>query len=675
MTIAADPSDFGRLATSPTDVSVEQTTRRLPGLAVAAAASIGAGAIHAAAAGIHAENVGLTRIFIVGAIAQMGAGLLGLLRPNRVWAFAVAAVNAVAVGGWLATRITGISWIDGLQTAEAPQFADTACALLGAVAAGAAIASLLAGWQTGKPVRLLAPGLAVALLTVPAMVGATSHVHDHGSGATATAADGHSDHAHDDGTTAAAGVAAGDGSAVLAADGHDHSAGADGSGAAAATADDGHAHDHASAAVTDSNGTVVWPRPWDPAQPIDLAGVPGVTPEQEARALALVQASLKELPRYADTADAIADGYRSIGDAGTGSEHFIRYDYIGDDKFLDATAPESLVYTVDGDKRILAGAMYIASARPTDDPTLTDFAGPLMQWHNHGDLCWDRVNGVASVVGVVDDVTGTCARGVNTGGENPMVHVWVTPHPCGVFAALDGVGAGQAAVPDAERVDMCNEAHGDHGGHGSAAAAPTPKPYDPTQPIDLSGTPGVTPQQQAAAENLIAVTLVRLPQWSDYRVAEAAGFRSIGDALTGHEHFINWDWINDDTVLDPDYPESLVYEPLPDGSKKLVSAMYMLPDTVKLTEVPDIGGALMQWHIHDDLCFTNDPDAPRVAGITAVGGACPNGLTKFRPAPMIHVWITPHKCGPFAALEGVGAGQVVPGEEHLCDHAHGTGGF
>ena len=98
MTIAADPSDFGRLATSPTDVSVEQTTRRLPGLAVAAAASIGAGAIHAAAAGIHAEHVGLTRIFIIGAIAQMGAGLLGLLRPNRVWAFAVAAVNAVAVG-------------------------------------------------------------------------------------------------------------------------------------------------------------------------------------------------------------------------------------------------------------------------------------------------------------------------------------------------------------------------------------------------------------------------------------------------------------------------------------------------------------------------------------------------------------------------------------------------
>ena len=167
---------------------------------------------------------------------------------------------------------------------------------------------------------------------------------------------------------------------------------------------------------------------------------------------------------------------------------------------------------------------------------------------------------------------------------------------------------------------------------------------------------------------------MRLPQWSDYKVAEAAGFRSIGDALTGHEHFINWDWINDDVVLDPDMPESLVYAPQPDGSKKLVSAMYMLPDDVALEDVPDIGGALMQWHIHDNLCFTNAPEAPKVAGLTNAQGECNAPLVKFRPAPMIHVWITPHRCGPFAALEGVGAGQIAAGEERLCDHDHG-GGF
>ena len=116
-----------------------------------------------------------------------------------------------------------------------------------------------------------------------------------------------------------------------------------------------------------------------------------------------------------------------------------------------------------------------------------------------------------------------------------------------------------------------------------------------------------------------------------------------------------------------------MYQPQPDGTKKLLSAMYMLPDTVALADVPDIGGALMQWHIHDNLCFTTDPVAPRVAGITQPDGSCRDGLVKFLPAPMIHVWITAHKCGPFAALEGVGAGQIVAGEERLCDHAHGEG--
>ncbi len=41
---------------------------------------------------------------------------------------------------------------------------------------------------------------------------------------------------------------------------------------------------------------------------------------------------------------------------------------------------------------------------------------------------------------------------------------------------------------------------------------------------------------------------------------------------------------------------------------------------------------------------------------------------------MIHVWTVAHPCGPFAALEGIGAGQIKPGETRLCDHAHGGTG-
>jgi hypothetical protein len=209
----------------------------------------------------------------------------------------------------------------------------------------------------------------------------------------------------------------------------------------------------------------------------------------------------------------------------------------------------------------------------------------------------------------------------------------------------------------------------DHAGQEAAAVAPTP--YDPTKPIDLGGVEGVTPEQQAAAENLIAITLWRLPRWADYRVAEAAGFHSIGDGLTGYEHFIQWDWINDDDVLDPERPESLVYRVNRDGTRTLEAAMYMLPQGNTLDTVPELGGKLTQWHIHDNLCFSPG-EAPKVRGVTGAGGGCPAGLVKLDPVPMIHVWIVPHRCGPFAALEGVGAGQIKDGEERLCDHAHGA---
>jgi hypothetical protein len=214
-------------------------------------------------------------------------------------------------------------------------------------------------------------------------------------------------------------------------------------------------------------------------------------------------------------------------------------------------------------------------------------------------------------------------------------------------------------------------------GHDHAAAVVPPVDYDPetntteVKRVDLSGVPGVTPEQQARAEALVETTLDVLPQFSDVSEVEALGFRSIGDGFTGHEHFINWDYLNDDKVLDPAYPESLVFDTSGE-EKKLVSAMFFAERGTTLDDVPEIGGPLTQWHIHDDLCFTDDPSAPRIAGVTSVGSSCRAPLKKFEPVPMIHVWIVGHPCGPFAALEGVGAGQIKDGEERLCDTAHGA---
>ena len=377
-------------------------------------ASIGAGVIHAAAAGIHAEHATLTRLFVALAAAQILVGMSTLLRGGRAVAVVTALVNGTAVVAWTVTRVSGISWIEGLEQSEAPQFADTVCAALGVLAVGAAVVTLRGG--EGRTTRatpsrfgLLAIGLGA--VTVAAMMSSATHAHS--------------------------------------------------------------------------------------------------------------------------------------GDAG----------------------------------------------------------------QDHG-------------------------------------------HP----EAADDEGATTTTHPHA----------------GAREGDPVAVAYDPTKPIDLSGVDGVTPEQQAFAENLVAVNVVRLPQWADPAVAEAAGFHSVGDADSGHEHYVQWDWIDDEVWLDPDAPESLVYEPQPDGSKKLVSAMYMLPRDVTLEEVPDDGGALMQWHIHDDLCLTDHPVAPQIEEPTRPDGTCRSPLVKLDEWAMIHVWIVPHECGPFAALEGVGAGTIQEGEERWCDHAHGS---
>ena len=255
-----------RMQTTSVDVSTPTSETRFPGLAVAALASLGAGAVHAAATGIHAEHPQLARIFVVMTVLQLSVGLWALVRPNRIAAGAVAAVNLAAVAGWLATRLVGISWVDGLETREAAQFADTICAALGAAAAGTALAALLVGRRPApQRHRLAVPSLLVAAMAVPAMWAGGTHVHSH---------------AHNDASLAAG-----------ATDGHVHT---DGSTDATASADAGHVHTDASA----TTATTDWPRPWDPAKGLDISGVPGVTPEQEARATKLVDETLKYLPKW-----------------------------------------------------------------------------------------------------------------------------------------------------------------------------------------------------------------------------------------------------------------------------------------------------------------------------------------------------------------------------------------
>lgn len=433
----------------------------------AAYASIGAGLVHGVAVGLHADHPSLARVFMALAFAQVCWGIVAISRLQWSVVLGGFAINGTAIVGWILTRTSGISFISGLEIAEKAQIADTLGALLAATAIGA---SLWAWRQRDVPIRETAHLNAVYLtsaLTLVALWSVTGHAHAHiqnialtDSGLSVNA-DGviisPSTIAPVDMSTSTSTVPTSSSTADSIATKKKTVIAAPTTVANTTTTTINHPHALTTAqALAAASG---WPRPYDPASPIDFSGIGGVTTEQAARATTLIQSAQRDLPKFAKFSDAEKNGYVSIGDGATGFEHYIKYSLLNDGRVLDTTAPESLVYEVKGTVKTLVSAMFIANpGTPITDTTLVNYAGGLMQWHVHSNLCWITVNGVPKVVGVTN-AAGACLIGTLQPAGAPMVHVWIAPHMCGPFAALEGNGAGVADVSDSERVDLCNKEH------------------------------------------------------------------------------------------------------------------------------------------------------------------------------------------------------------------------
>jgi len=349
---------------------------------IAAMASLGAGAIHATAAGTHSAHRAAVVAFVLTATAQLGWGAWALARAGRRVGLVGAAINSAALGGWLLAKTGGISFVAGLDTKETVGFPDALAATLALVAVAGALASLAAPASQAHPVLIGVAGLAMVALVVPGMVATVSHSHAH-------------------------------------------------------------------------RQTV----PYTATLPVDLGGVPGVSDEEVAEAEALVTASLEKLPRYADIATILDLGYRTIGDAENGFEHFMKWDLISDGRVLDPEYPESLVFKIDEatGKKTLSAAMFMANPGDTLD-TVPDLGGALVQWHIHNDLCFEGEPNAWRVAEVVEPGK-DCWPGTFRLSQIsvPMLHVWIIPHECGPFAALEGDGAGQIR-PGEER--LCDHSHG-----------------------------------------------------------------------------------------------------------------------------------------------------------------------------------------------------------------------
>ena len=130
--------------------------------------------------------------------------------------------------------------------------------------------------------------------------------------------------------------------------------------------------------------------------------------------------------------------------------------------------------------------MYIAAETPIDDPELVDYGGSLMQWHVHTNLCWaPNDQGVLQVVAITDDHGGTCPPDtIHAGGDSPMVHVWIAPHECGPFAALE-MRQQRIVVADVDPGDVRRLDHVETrpGSNSPASSRITTEPMLPAAPV------------------------------------------------------------------------------------------------------------------------------------------------------------------------------------------------
>ncbi|MEN9594259.1 MAG: hypothetical protein RLY23_742 [Actinomycetota bacterium] len=169
---------------------------------------------------------------------------------------------------------------------------------------------------------------------------------------------------------------------------------------------------------------------------------PRLTAAQVLRAQALIDASTAAMAQYAGfvgqaalRSALIQRGYTSVGDSGTGFEHFLNPTFYFDGIELDATKVESVVLQRQSDGSwVLGSAMYMLNDGDTM-ANVPEIAGTFTTWHDHQNLCW---NGLV-VVGLL--VNGVCTSGTFR-ATPPMLHVWMTPQVCGPFTGIEGTHGG-----------------------------------------------------------------------------------------------------------------------------------------------------------------------------------------------------------------------------------------
>jgi uncharacterized membrane protein len=163
---------------------------------------------------------------------------------------------------------------------------------------------------------------------------------------------------------------------------------------------------------------------------MDMSQMAPPTTEQEQWAADFVERCWESARRHGwfkfDAAK--ADGFELQW---SDTEHYLKRDFVFDDKILDPDRPEFLMYRDTPHGKLLMGFMFFTRKLEERGPTP---AGSLASWHFHP---WGP-RGYCAERGLLPmsrpDGKGQCAQGEHVTRSAEMLHVWFVDHPLGPFA-------------------------------------------------------------------------------------------------------------------------------------------------------------------------------------------------------------------------------------------------
>ena len=151
------------------------------------------------------------------------------------------------------------------------------------------------------------------------------------------------------------------------------------------------------------------------------------TPEQEAAARQLYDATAAAIAPYRDWHRAWDAGFRPGGSQSLPSTHWMNQRNVDAGYVMDPGHPQGLVYANSKHGPVLLGAMFQMKNINNFGP---DPGGPLTAWHQHENICFTPLGFEFSLM----TPTATCPFGAIDITASPMLHVWIVDNPGGRFA-------------------------------------------------------------------------------------------------------------------------------------------------------------------------------------------------------------------------------------------------